>query len=109
MANHSATGKKAKRGAELAQRARAAILNALDVVEKDGKLISEILAEEFKNNPIKFMELASKFTPKDINAEVSHVIEAKELTDDELADIATGRSAGTSRQESSAQEPDQLH
>ncbi len=53
-------GKTAKHGASLTARWRAAVLNTFDTVEKEGKLISEILAEEFKKNPIKFMELAAK-------------------------------------------------
>lgn len=74
MANHKATGKKTKKGPELAQRCRTAILNAFDAVERDGKLISEVLAQEFQANPIKFMELASKYIPKQIEAEVEKTI-----------------------------------
>lgn len=94
MANYQATGKKAKHGAELVQRARAAILNALDVLEVRGKKVSEMLADEFENNPIKFMELASKWAPKEISGEFNHVHTAKSLTDDQLADIATGSGDG---------------
>lgn len=65
MSNPRATGKKAKHGENLIQRTRAAILNALDAVDKRGKLISEILADEFEKNPLKFMELASKACPKE--------------------------------------------
>lgn len=94
MANHRATGKKSKRGPELAQRIRAGILNALDCVEKDGMLISEILAEEFKANPMKFIDMASKYVPKDIELQVTEVVE--DLSDAELVNIASGRSEGAS-------------
>jgi hypothetical protein len=91
-------GKGVKHGENLVQRVRAGILNALDCVERDGKLISEILADEFKNNPIKFMELAIKAMPKEISGEINHVHTAQSLTDDELATIATGSSTGTPEQ-----------
>lgn len=106
MANHKATGKTAKRGSELVQRCRAAVLNALDVVEQEGKTISELLAKEFESNPIKFMELASKFCPKDIQAEITHTVNANQLTDDELASIATGSSKRASKAKDSEK---QLH
>lgn len=64
--------KTAKHGIELAQRSRAAVLNALGVVEKRGTLISELLANEFEANPIRFMELAAKLMPKDHTGEIDH-------------------------------------
>lgn len=89
MANHEATGKKPKKGPELVQRCRAAILNALDVVESEGETISALLAKEFKANPLKFMELASKFAPKDLNIDLNDNRDnADQFTDSELADIA---------------------
>lgn len=98
MANHNATGKKAKHGAELAQRTRAAVLNAFDALEENGKKISDILADEFEKNPIKFMELASKLIPKEMSGEFNHIHTAKGLTDDQLANIATGSSDGASNE-----------
>lgn len=103
MANSNPQPKRAKKGAELVQRCRAAVLNAFDAVERDGKLISEVLAEEFKKNPIKFMELASKFAPKEISGEFTHTHTAETMTDDELAAIATGGSAGTTKAQTSPQ------
>lgn len=88
MANYKATGKKTKHGAELVQRCRAAVLNTFNAIEKEGKLISEILAEEFKSNPLRFMDMASKYCPKEIDGEITHVFDAAELTDDELKSIA---------------------
>ena len=101
-----AKGKTAYRGIEMAQRSRAAVLNALDVVESRGRLISEILADEFESNPLKFMELAAKLTPKEISGEINHVHTAQSLTDDALADIATG---GSTRAVNPAQSKTELH
>ncbi len=72
MANHVATGKKAKHGENIVQRTRAAVLNAFDAIENRGKKISDILADEFEKNPIKFMELASKLMPKEITGNINH-------------------------------------
>jgi hypothetical protein len=109
MANHKATGKKSRKGQELAQRSRAAILDAMDLLEKDGKTIGELLALEAKENPNKFMELVSKFIPKDIHAEVSHTINALDLTDDELAAIARGSSGGVIATEAGEEQPSCVH
>jgi len=86
MANHQATGKKSKHGAELVQRSRAAILNALDVVETKGKTISQLLAAEFIENPIRFMELASKFAPKELDVSVNPK-SPDQMTDAELYEL----------------------
>lgn len=90
MANFNATGKKAKSGAELIQRTRAAILSALDICRDRKTPIDELLARELENNPLKFMELASKFCPRDVAVEINDARDrAEELTDSELADIAS--------------------
>ena len=60
MSNSDPIPKAAQHGPELVQRTRKAVLNAFDAIEKRGKVISEILADTFEENPIKFMELASK-------------------------------------------------
>ena len=109
MANHQATGKKAKRGPELAQRCRAAVLNAFDAFEKKGKLISEVLADEFEKNPLKFMELASKYCPRDIEATIEYTLTAAEVTDDELADIATAGGNRTSKSKGSKAKSTRIH
>lgn len=106
MANKSATGKKAKHGTELAQRTRSAVLNTFDAIEKNGKKISDILAQEFEKNPIKFMELASKLIPKEVSGEIEHIHTAKSLTDDQLANIAAGGSADTADE---AESPTAIH
>lgn len=84
MANKSATGKKSKRGPEIVQRVRGAILGAFDAVEKEGRLISEILAEKFKEDPMRFMDMASKYCPKDVDLHVHEATNARELTEQEL-------------------------
>lgn len=72
MANSEATGKKAGHGPELIQRTRKAVLSTFDAIDKRGKVISEILADEFEKNPIKFMELASKLMPREIQGKMEH-------------------------------------
>jgi len=86
-------GKQPKHAKELAQRTRAAILLGMDAVQKRGekKLMSEILADAFIENPLKFLDTASKYLPKDINMDVTHTKSAQALTDDELADIIAQR------------------
>lgn len=86
MANHNANGKSVKGGHELAQRTRGAILNAFGAVETQGKVVSEVLAEAFLANPIRFMDMAAKYIPKDINMEVTKVA-AHALSDEELEQI----------------------
>ena len=80
------TGKNGKKGAELVQRVRGAVLNAFDCVEKGTPsrkpmVLSEILADAFLENPLKFLDTASKFTPKDINAEIINTIDVSKLND----------------------------
>ena len=100
MANHKATGKKAKRGAELAQRIRAGILNAMDCVEdKKGKLISEILAEELINNPIKFLELASKYVPKELEMELTETVYVINANPEKTVDEWISKSSGNHNQD----------
>ena len=85
MANSKPQPKRAKHGHELVQRSRAAVLNAFDAVENRGKVLSEILADEFEKNPIKFMELASKLMPKEIHGDFNHShSEIESLSNDEL-------------------------
>lgn len=97
MANFNATGKKPKYGHELTQRTRKIILSALDIVDGDEKKpMREILAAEAKLNPLKFMELASKFCLKDVVVDINDARDrAEELTDSELADIVAARSKET--------------
>ena len=74
MANPKPQPKRAKHGAELVQRGRAAVLNALDVLDRRGKLISELLADEIEKNPLKFMDLLSKLAPRERHVEHSGTI-----------------------------------
>lgn len=103
MANRTRNvGKGVKHGENLVQRTRAAILNTFDAVESKGRKLSAILAEEFERNPLKFMEVAIKAMPKEVTGEVNHNHRAADLTDDQLANIATGSSKGTASEAESA-------
>ena len=86
MANHRATGKKAKHGAELAQRLRAAVLNTFDAIEEStNKTISQILAEKYSDDPMKLIDLASKLIPKermvDVSGHISQTIEHRSVSE----------------------------
>lgn len=64
--NHQATGKKPKRGPELVSRARYQLIKAFDLVEEKGLTVAELLARDAEENPMKFMELVSKYCPRDM-------------------------------------------
>ncbi|RLD66701.1 MAG: hypothetical protein DRI98_13260 [Bacteroidetes bacterium] len=70
--NPNATGKKARKAPELAARSRSILLKTLDILDKDGMPLHELLAEEAKENPIKIMDLVSKFIPKQIDGKLEH-------------------------------------
>lgn len=94
MANRNPNPKRAKKGPELVQRVRAAILGAFDAVEREGRLISEVLAEKFKDDPLRFMDMASKYCPKDVDLHVDRATSAADLTEQELDElIAAARAA----------------
>ncbi len=84
MSNPKPNPKRAKKGPEIVQRVRVAILNAFDAVEKDGRLISEILADKFKDDPLRFMDMASKYCPKDVDLYVERATDVQSLTEQEL-------------------------
>lgn len=91
--NKKATGKKPKYARDLVQRIRYALLAAMDILEAKGKPIKELLAQELEANPAKFIELASKYCPKDLNIEIDDLRNnADQFSDGELADIAAGSS-----------------
>ena len=93
--NKQATGKKPKHGPELVQRVRGAVLSAFDSVEKEGKLISEILAEKFKEDPLRFMDMVSKYCPREVAMELeANINHSSEMSENELEHIAAGSSAG---------------
>ena len=81
----------AKHGTALVRRTRYAILKALDVVDNSDMPVHEHLAEAFKENPLKFMDTAGKYLPKQLDIDVNHSNSSKRLTDDELADIIATR------------------
>ena len=90
-------GNKGK-GSELVVRIRKNIMRSFDIVEEEAKItetkgISGILADAFRANPLKFLDSASKFTPKDINAEIVNTIDVSKLNDSELAEIVLATQA----------------
>lgn len=102
-ANINPKGKSAAKGPELASRLRSALLGALDLVAEEGKTVAQMLAEKLAEDPFKFMEIAAKYVPRQIEAEVAYTLKASDLTDDELADIAATRRKRTSKPENRAQ------
>jgi len=66
------------------------------------------MAEWAKENKTDFYKMYAALAPKEIDATVTHRDE-RDLTDDELADIATGRSAGVAETESCETQPPELH
>ena len=88
---YSTQGKQPKHGKELAQRARAGILNAFDAVERRGVKISDALADAFLADPLKFMDTASKYIPKNIDLTVQPLTSALQLTDEELLQVIQNR------------------
>jgi len=92
--NHNATGKKAGHGPELIQYVRRILLGAFEIVEKSGgQKITEILAGEAQTNPLKFLEVVSKYCPREVAMEIAgRVLHQSEMSEAELERIATGRS-----------------
>lgn len=88
--NRQATGGAAKKGEHLVVRTRGAILNAFNAVENRGKVLSEILADAFEANPLRFLDTAAKFIPKDVNLTTSTGKPA-DMTDDELQEVIAER------------------
>jgi len=86
--NKQATGKKSKRGPELVQRVRGALLSALDILEEDGKRIDLLLVDVANDSPLKFLELVSKYCPKD--AVIQHTGEIRYSHDNQpISDSAS--------------------
>ena len=85
--NKQAQGQSARKGASLTARARGLLLSAMDIVDTDPtKPLSELLADQAKKNPMRFMDLVSKYIIKDVQIE-HQTSNSNDLTDDELADI----------------------
>lgn len=86
-ASYKGIGKRAKRGPEIVQRARGAILDALEIVEQEsGKTIGQLLAICFLESPIRFLELAAKFAPKELDANIvstHYVVSGEPMSDEE--------------------------
>lgn len=77
-----------------------------DAWKESGKeIIKRMVAEE----PAKLLDAIVKIIPKQIEAEISHTINAAELTDDELAAIARGSGGGVIATEASEEQPSCVH
>lgn len=61
-----------------------------------------------KEHPGEFYRQWAQLAPKELTADV-HVTSEVELTDEQLAAIATGSSAGASEAQGSAEEPSPVH
>ena len=68
--DRNAPGKRAKHAAELASTIRKAIMDSLADVDKGPKKVKDYLIGEFKANPLRFIEAAAKFMPKEVNQNV---------------------------------------
>lgn len=89
--NSGGNGKTARRGHELVQRTRAAILNAMDVLDKGTEPLSVLLAKAATEQPMRFLDMAAKHCPKDIDLNIISDLKAENMTDNELADIIATR------------------
>lgn len=83
--NYQSTGKSAMKGPELVQRIRGAVLRTFDLYEDQrGKTIPELLLPALEDNPLKFLEVAAKYCPKDMTIETKSTKDVKDLTIEEL-------------------------
>jgi hypothetical protein len=92
-------GSKNKAGAEV----KAQILACY---ERLGSLAA--FTEWAKENPTDFYRMYANLAPKELTADV-HVTSEVELTDEQLAAIATGSSTGASEAQGSSEEPAPVH
>jgi hypothetical protein len=74
--------------------------------KESGKEIIKRMVEE---DPAKLLDAIVKIIPKQIEAEISHTINALDLSDDELAAIARGSSGGVIATEASEEQPSCVH
>jgi hypothetical protein len=66
------------------------------------------MAKWAEGNKTEFYRLYSRLAPTQLEATVEYV-DARQLSDAELADIATGRSLGAAEAQGSAEEPSPVH
>ena len=104
--NKQAQGAAAKKGAHLVVSARSMILRAFDIVDERAKTKghetpAQKLADAFENNPLKFLDTASKFIPKDIQLTDKSSKNPDDYTDDELLEIVAAKARQRREQEES--------
>lgn len=103
--NRNSQGKTAKKGSELVQRTRAAILNAMDALDDRSKPLSQLLADAAEKQPLRFLDMAAKHCPKDVNLDVINTLKADKLSDEELADIIATRAKARREKEQAQPNP----
>lgn len=83
----------------------AAFKNAvLEVFERNGG--TEWMSQWASENETEFFKIAARLIPTEMTGKIEHIRTVRSVTDDELADIATSGSAGTtSAQEIEGQSP----
>lgn len=87
--------KRARGAADIVQRVRQAVLKAMDVLHDNGQPLHVLLAAAAQDNPLKFIEVASKYIPKDIDITVNKVIAVQGMSDSELLEIIRARQERT--------------
>ena len=62
-----------------------------------------------KDHPTDFYKICSKMIPQQLTADVNYTVSAKEMTDEELLNIATGGSARGTGAKKGQSEPSSVH
>ena len=105
MANSNPTPRTARYGAQLAGKLRKVILDSLDLFDKEDVTLSKLLMDEGKKHPFKYTDMAAKYIPKEITAEITTAYTASNMTDDELADVIAERARDKREKDLAAVQP----
>ena len=89
--NHKPHPRTARYGAQLAGKLRKVILDSLELFDKEDVPLAQLLMEKGKKEPFKYTDMAAKYIPKGITAEITTAYTASNMTDDELADVIAER------------------
>ena len=69
------------------------LIDALDLVDNDGQTLTELLAAELKENPIRYLELASKYVPRNVDVtghvHQTHEHRAVSQADERISELLT--------------------
>ena len=104
IANHKPHPRTARYGAQLAGKLRKVILDSLELFDKADVPLAQLLMDEGKKHPFKYTDMAAKYIPKEITAEITTAYTASNMTDDELADVIAERAR---KRHDDALKPDQ--